>query len=88
MAVNMSELLALPREERERLAEALMASTVPADIVLLLREFTARTERTNGALDAALDRLEHLDEKLARSRAEVREAVLRSGDRWPFSPER
>jgi len=88
MAVNLSELLALPREERERLAEALMASTVPADIPLLLREFVARTERTNRALDVALDRLERLDEKLERDRAEVREAVLRSGERWPFSPKR
>jgi uncharacterized protein Yka (UPF0111/DUF47 family) len=84
MAVNVTELLALPREERERLLEALMETTVPADIPPLLREFVARTERTNHALETALERLGRLDETIERNREEVREAVRQSGEVWPF----
>jgi hypothetical protein len=84
MAVNVTELLALPREEREKLLEALMETTVPADIPPLVREFVARTERTNRALEAALERLSRLDETIERNRAEVREAVRQSGGVWPF----
>jgi hypothetical protein len=84
MAVNVTELLALPREEREKLLEALMETTVPADIPPLVREFVARTERTNRALEAALERLSGLDETIERNRAEVREAVRQSGEVWPF----
>jgi len=77
-------LLALPREEREKLLEALMENTVPADIPPLLREFVASTERTNRALEVALERLSRLDETIVRNRAEVREAVRKSGEVWPF----
>jgi hypothetical protein len=84
MAVNVTELLALPREEREKLLEALMENTVPADIPPLLREFVASTERTNRALEVALERLSRLDETIVRNRAEVREAVRKSGEVWPF----
>ena len=84
MAVNVAELLALPREEREKLLEALMETTVPTDIPPLIQEFVARTERTNRALEAALERLSGLDETIERNRAEVREAVRQSGDVWPF----
>lgn len=84
MAVNVTELLALPREEREKLLEALMETTVPADIPPLLREFVAHTERTNRALDVALERLTRLDATIERNCAEVREAVRQSGEVWPF----
>jgi hypothetical protein len=84
MAVNLSELLALPSEERIKLAELLMESTVPPDIGPLLRDFVAGLERTNRFLEAALERLSTFDERLERSRAEVREAVIRSGEAWPF----
>lgn len=84
MAVTVTDVLALPREERERLLEALMETTIPADIPSLLREFVERTERTNRKLEAALERLRRLDETIERNRAEVREAVRRSGDVWPF----
>ena len=84
MAVNVTELLALPREEREKLLAALMETTVPADIPPLIREFAARTERTNRALEVALERLSRSDETIEQNRAEVREAVGRSGDVWPF----
>ena len=84
MAVNVTEVLALPREEREKLLEALMETTVPADIPPLVREFVARTEQTNRALEVALERLSRLDEIIERNRAEVREAVRQSGDVWPF----
>jgi hypothetical protein len=56
MAVTVTDVLALPREEREKLLEALMETTIPADIPPLLREFVARTERTNRVLESALDR--------------------------------
>ena len=85
MAVNVTELLALPREEREKLLEALMETTVPPDVPPLIREFVARTERTNRALEMALQRLSCLDETIERNRAEVREAVRKSGDVWPFA---
>ncbi len=84
MAVNVNDVLALPREEREKLLEALMETTVPSDIPPLVREFVARTERTNRVLEAALDRLSRMDERIEHNRAEVREAVRQSGDIWPF----
>jgi hypothetical protein len=84
MAVNLSELLALPAEERLRLAEALWTSVAPADLAPLIAEFVERAERINRALDATHRRFEELDATLARDRAEVRESVLRSGEEWPF----
>jgi hypothetical protein len=84
MAVTVAELLALPREEREKLLEALMETTVPPDIGPLLREFVLGLERTNRALESALERQSHLDERIERARAEAREAVIRSGESWPF----
>jgi hypothetical protein len=84
MAVDLSELLALPREERLRLAETLMESVIPSDIGPLLRDFVTRVERTNRVLEGALERLSTFGARLERSRAEVREAVIRSGEVWPF----
>jgi len=84
MAVNLAELLALPRKERMKLAETLMESTVPPDIGPLLRDLAARLERTNRKLDQTFERLSGLDERLERSRASVRDAVIRSGQVWPF----
>ena len=84
MAINVTELLALPREEREKLLEALMETTVPSDIPPLMREFVARTERTNRALEVVIERLSRLDETIERNRSEIREQVRQSGDVWPF----
>jgi hypothetical protein len=84
MAVDLQELLALPLDERVRLVEALLESTVPPDMGSLIREFVQRTERTNAALEALLARMSTLDERLECARAEAREATLRSGERWPF----
>ena len=84
MAVNVTELLALPHEERLRLAEMLMESTVPPDIGPLLRDFVVSLERTNRTLEAALERLSTFDERLERVRVEAREAAIGSGDAWPF----
>jgi hypothetical protein len=86
MAVNLSELLALPEDERLRLAEALWASVAPADLAPLIVEFLERAERTNRKLDATLCRLRNLDETLARDCAEARASVLRAGAEWPFEP--
>lgn len=85
MAVNLAELLALPEEERLKIAEQLMESAAPSDIEPLLRDFAERMERTNRALEVALDRLETLGATIERERAEVREAVRRSGEAWPFA---
>lgn len=67
-----------------KLAETLMESAIPPDLGPLLRDFVTRLERTNRILDVALERLSSFDERLERSRAEVREAVIRSGEVWPF----
>lgn len=82
MSVDLSELLALPREERLKLAEALFESTAPADIGRLLREFVTRMARTNQALNDLHERFSRLDETLERNRAEVRDAALRSRTVW------
>jgi hypothetical protein len=84
MTADLNELLALPREERMRLAEALMESAAPEEMGPLLREFASALKRTNRVLDLAIARSSAFDERLQRSRAEVREAVLRSGETWPF----
>jgi hypothetical protein len=84
MAVDVTKLLTLPKEERVKLAEALMEGTAPPDIGTLLRDFVTSLERTTRALELAIARLSALDERLARGRAEVREAVLGSGEAWPF----
>jgi hypothetical protein len=84
MAVTVLDVLALPLEEREKLLEALMETTIPADIPPLLREFVARTEQTNRALESTLDRLGRLDETIERNRVEVRAAVQQSQATWPF----
>ena len=84
MAIDLNELLALPLEERMKLVEMLLGSEVPPDIGPLLRDFVSALERTTRAVDLAIARLIALDERLAQGRAEVREAVLRSGEAWPF----
>ena len=84
MAVNLSELLALPPEERMRLAEALLDSVARSELEPLARAFRESMERTNHTLDATLVRLEQLKETIERDRIEVREAVRRSGEEWPF----
>ena len=84
MAVTVTDVLALPREEREKLLEALMETTIPADIPPLLREFVTCTERTNRALESALDRLGRLDETIERNRIEVRASVQQTQETWPF----
>ena len=84
MAIDLDELLALPPEERVKLGEILMDSAVPNDLGPLLRDFVRSLERTTQALELAIARLSALDERLARGRAEVREAVLGSGEAWPF----
>lgn len=88
MAVNLSELLGLPSEERLKLAETLMESAAPADIESLLKEFVAGMERTNRAVEAALERLSRMDHEIERNRAEVREAVRRSRRRLAVTPSR
>ena len=84
MGVNLSELLALPSDERLKLAETLMESAAPPDLESLLKEFVLGMERTNRAVEAALERLSRMDATLERNRAEVHEAVRRSGDVWPL----
>jgi hypothetical protein len=85
MAVNLSDLLALPEEDRLKLAEALWESLEVAESGPLVKEFIESVERTNRALDATLERLDHFDETLERNRTEVRAAVRRSAEEWPFT---
>ena len=84
MAIDLTELLALSPEERMKLGETLMESTLPPDIAALLRDFVDALERTNRALDFAIARLSAFDERLARGRAEARETALSCGDAWPL----
>jgi hypothetical protein len=88
MAIDLDELLALPLEERVKVGEMLMGSVAPPDLGPLLRDFVSALERTTRALDLAIARLSALDERIARSRAEVRETVLSSAEAWPFPPTR
>jgi hypothetical protein len=84
MAVDMAELLALPLEERIKIAEALVEGAVPPDFGPLLKELASGLRHTNQMLETTLSRFEHFDEEIERNRAEVREEVLRSGETWPF----
>lgn len=85
MAADLDALLALPPDERMRIAEALLESAAPSDGGPLLGELVTALERTSRALDLAMARLVGLEERLRRARAEVREAVLLAGDEWPFA---
>ena len=85
MAIDLSELLALPADERLKLAATLRESAAPVDIGPLLRDFVIRTEHANHLLQTVLDRLSQLDETIERNRAEVREATQRSGEDGPFA---
>ena len=55
MVVNVNEVSALPREEREKLLEALMETTVPVDIPPLVenssRAWSGRTVRSRSSLN-------------------------------------
>jgi hypothetical protein len=84
MAADLNALLALPHDERMKLAETLLESAAPPELGALLRDLASGLERTNHALELAIARLSAFDERLQRSRAEVREAVLLSGEAWPF----
>ena len=80
------DIRALTAAEKEQLLSILISELdVPADeLSSLARELITATERAGKALNAAVSRLENLDEELERSRIEAREAVLRSGEEWPF----
>jgi hypothetical protein len=86
MAVNMVELLALPLDQRIKIAEALVESAVPPDFEALLREFTVGLRETNRLLQSTLERFAHVEDEVKRDRVDVREAVMRSGESWPFPP--
>ena len=80
------DIRALSAAEKERLLGVLISELdVPADeLSSLAKELITATGRAGKALSAAVSRLENLDEELQRSRIEAREAVLRSGEEWPF----
>ena len=82
------DIRALTAAEKEELLDVLMSELdVPTEeLALLAKELISATERAGKALDAAVSRLENLDEELKRGRIEAREAVLRSGEEWPFEP--
>jgi hypothetical protein len=55
-----------------------------AELQALARELLETVARTEQALDAAVRRLEHLEQTLERCRDEVRDEVRESAERWPF----
>ena len=85
MAVDLSELLALPAEDRAELAVTLWESVETAELEGLVRELAGCMAQINHSLDAMIACLEGLDQRIERNRAEVRETVLRSQDAWPFA---
>lgn len=85
MAVSVTELLALPFEERAKLAEALWESVAPGDLEPLIREMRACMEQAGQSLEATAWRLQHLDAELERNREEIREALRGTAPEWPFA---
>jgi hypothetical protein len=80
------DIRALSAKEREELLGLLISELdVPSDdLQSLADELTRTVERTDSALEAAISRLENLDEELEQGRIEVRDAVRRSAQQWPF----
>jgi hypothetical protein len=80
------DIRALSFKEKEELLSLLISELdVPSDdLQALADELTRTVERTDKALEAAISRLENLDEELEQGRIEVREAVRRSVQQWPF----
>ena len=80
------DIRALTAAEKVELLNVLLSELdVPTEgLSMLARELISATERAGEALDAAVSRLESLDDELKQSRIEAREAVLRSGEKWPF----
>ena len=54
------------------------------ELAAIAREFLETVERTEQAIDAAIDRLDRLEENLERGRTEVRDQVEADGEEWPF----
>ena len=84
MAVNVNELL----HYRARSARSSSKRSWKLRCRLTFRLFyESSSPIRNGryrALEIALERLSRLDETIERNRAEVREAVRKSGHVWPF----
>jgi hypothetical protein len=80
------DIRALSVKEKEELLGLLISELeVPSEELKSLGSELIRTvERADKALESAVSRLENLDEELRRGRIEVREAVRRSGQEWPF----
>jgi hypothetical protein len=80
------DIRALSAKEKEELLGLLISELdVPAEeLQSLASELIRKVERTDKTLEAAISRLENLDEELEQGRIEAREAVYRSGQEWPF----
>jgi hypothetical protein len=80
------DIRALSNSDKEELLNFLISEldSPIEEFASLARELTNAVDRTGKALESAISRLENLDEELRRGRIEVREAVLRSGEQWPF----
>lgn len=81
-----NEIRALTAAEKVELLDVLLSEldAPTEELGLLAKELIDGAERAGKALGAAVSRLEGLDEELKRGRIEAREAVLRSGEKWPF----
>lgn len=80
------DIRALSSADKEKLLSLLISELdVPSEeLASLGRELTNAVERADKALESAVSRLENLDEELRQGRMEVREAVRRSDQKWPF----
>ena len=57
----------------------------PEELRALVHELSAAVERTSRSLDSTLAHLAGRNERIERQRIRVREEVLRSNARWPFT---
>jgi hypothetical protein len=82
-----NDIRALSADEKDELLLSLMAeldAPSATEFKMLVKELTASASRANRALDAAIARLDTLDETIERGRAEVRQSVQDAEERWPF----
>ncbi|HEY5569575.1 MAG TPA: hypothetical protein VIM81_20300 [Gammaproteobacteria bacterium] len=80
------DIRALSAADKEELLGLLVSElNVPSEeLESLAKTLIDAVARSDKALQAAVSRLENFDEELRQGRIEVRDAVRRSGERWPI----
>jgi len=82
-----SDIRALSVDEKNELLLSLMAeldAPSASELGTLVKELTARASRANRALEAAIVRLDSLDETIERNRVEAAQSIQRAEQKWPF----